>query len=128
MPASAIRCIRSATRVEWYEMILNVLASGEMAFAARKLVGNPGQLLHLRGRQQPAGDLASDHLHTRLALPVDAVLQSKGTEFILGDFAGKKRPGALAEGFNFSANHLIVLDFEILARARRNQVGRNQGG
>ena len=76
------------------------------------------QLLHLRCRQQSAGNLAAHHLHARLALAVDAVLQAERAEFVFGNFPRQEGVGLAAEGFDLLADQVVVLEFEF-ARERR---------
>jgi hypothetical protein len=71
-------------------------------------------LAGLLGGEKAAGDLAADHLDTGLALTVDAVLEAKGAEFVLGDLAGEELTGADAEGLNLFADGAIVLNLEVL--------------
>ena len=90
-------------------MILDVLAGGEVAASAAEFVGNAGQLTHLRGGEQPAGDFAAHHLHAGLALPVDTVFQAKWTEVSVGNLPGQVGHCLGAEGFDLFPNRLIVL-------------------
>ena len=65
------------------------------------------------GSQQAARDLAAHHLHARLPLPVDAVLEPERAELVLGDFAGEEGLGLLAEDFDLLADGAVVLVVEL---------------
>ena len=97
-----------------YEVILDVLAGGEVGFAAGEIFGDAGELAYLGSGEKAAGDLAADHLDAGLALAVDAVFKAEGAEFVLGDLAGEELTGADAEGFNLFADGAIVLNLEVL--------------
>jgi hypothetical protein len=96
------------------EVILDVLAGGEVSSAAGEFVGDAGELADLRGGEKATGDLAADHLDTGLALAVDAVLEAEGTEFVLGDLAGEELTGAGTKGLNLFADGAIMLNLEVL--------------
>ncbi len=70
-----------------HKMILNVLTSSEVAFAARKLVGDAPHLAHLIGRQQPARNLGADHMDVRLALAIDAAAEALRPQFVVRHLA-----------------------------------------
>ena len=101
--------MRSGDLVERDEVILDVLAGGEVTASAAELVGNAGHLNHLAGGEQPAGDLAAHHLDAGLTLSVDAVLQAKWTEVGLGNLPSQEGHCLGAESFNFLPNRFIVL-------------------
>ena len=69
------------------EMILDVLARGEVAFAPAKLVGNAGQLIHLPRGQDASGHLGADHVNAGLSLRVNAAAKALRAEFVVGDCA-----------------------------------------
>jgi hypothetical protein len=96
-------------------MVLDVLAGGEVAPTAAELVGDPAQLRHLGGGQQAAGNLAADHLDSRLPLPVDTMLEAEGAKIVFRDFTGKECLGGSAEGFDLFANGPGMLRFERFA-------------
>ena len=95
--------------VERHEVILDILAGGEVAASAAELVGDARQLLDLRGGEQAAGNLAADHLDAGLPLSVDAVFQAEGTEVSLGNFPSQEGHCLGPEDLDFFANRLIVL-------------------
>ena len=95
--------------IERDEVILDVLAGGEVAAAAAELVGDARQLIHLGGGEQAAGDFAAHHLDAGLALSVDAVLQAEWTEVRVGNLPSQVGHCLGAEGFDFFANRFIVL-------------------
>ena len=74
-----------------------------------------GQLVHLGGGEQPAGNLAADHLDAGLALAVDAVFQAEGAEVFFGDFAGEEGGGFGAEGFDLLADEAVMYGLEVVA-------------
>ncbi len=94
---------------ERHEVILHVLARGDVAFAAGELVGDVAELLELARCGEAAGDLHAYHLHAGLALSVDAVFQAEGAEFVVGNIAGDECRSLLAEDLNLLPNGLIVL-------------------
>src|ERR1035441_5982272 len=100
-----------------HEVILHVLAGGDVAFAAGEPFADARQLFHLRGGEQAAGDLAAHHLDAGLTLPVDAVLEAERAEVVLRDFAGEEGVGFAAEGFDFFADQVVVLELEVVADA-----------
>jgi hypothetical protein len=97
-----------------HEVILNILPGGDVPLAAAEILGDHGQLLHLRRRQQSPGDLAPHHLHAGLPLPVDAVLQAEGTKLVFRDFADQEGLRPLPKGLDFLPNQTIVFLFELL--------------
>ncbi len=64
---SASLCSSGGTCRQRHEVILDILAGGEMSFAGAEFVGDRRQLIHLRGSQRAAGDFGADHVHARLA-------------------------------------------------------------
>src|SRR5258708_836605 len=62
-----------------HKMILNVLASGQVALAPRELIGDASHLAHLIGSQQPAGNLGPDHMDVRLALAIHTATEALWT-------------------------------------------------
>ncbi len=97
------------------EVILHILARGDVAAASAELFGDPAKLLHLADGREAAGDLAAHHLDPGLALPVDAMLQAEGAEFVFGDLPIQKCLGAMAEGFDLLANSVRVLNLKLFA-------------
>src|ERR1022692_1130429 len=95
--------------VERDEVILDVLAGGEVTASAAELVGHARQLNHLARGEQPAGDFAAHHLDAGLTLSVDAMLQAKWTEVRLGNLPGQEGQCLGAESLNFLPNRYIVL-------------------
>jgi hypothetical protein len=85
-----------------------------MATAAAELVGDPSQLLHLRGREQSAGDLAAHHLDAGLALSVNAVFEAEGAELIFGNLAIEVGAGSGTKGFDLVADYAIMFNFKLL--------------
>ena len=96
------------------EMILNILSGGEMPAPSAEFVGDAAQLFHLRNGQQPAGNLAANHLNAGLPLAVNAMLQAKWPELIFGDLPVEKSQRARAEDFDFFADQPVMLDFKLL--------------
>lgn len=94
------------------EVILHVLARGDMALPAGELVGDLAELLELARGSKAAGDLHAYHLDAGLALSVNAMFQAEGTEFVVGNFAGDERRCLLAEDLNFLPNGIIVLNLK----------------
>ncbi|SPE37158.1 hypothetical protein SBA3_260014 [Candidatus Sulfopaludibacter sp. SbA3] len=101
-----------------HEVILDVLPRGEVALAAAELVGDTAELLQLWRGQQSARDLAAHHLHARLALAVDAVLQTEGTELVFRNLSVQKLLRSLAKRLDFLADGKLVLPFEILTMGK----------
>ena len=100
------------------EMVLQVLARGEMTFACRIFVGNGGQSVQLGGREFAAGDLGADHLNAGLALSIAAEAQPQGTELVVGKAAGQKLVDSAAKTFDFAANGIVVLVLEVGASVK----------
>jgi len=92
-----------------HEVILHVLAGGDVAFPASVEVGDLGEVPHLIGGEQAAGNLGANHMHRFLALAVDAAAQAEGAELVGGEFAGGEGVSLGAEQFDVRANGLIVL-------------------
>ena len=95
--------------VERDEVILHILPGGEVAAPSAEFVGNAGQLNHLIGGEQPAGDLTAHHLNAGLPLSVDAVFQAKWTEVSLGNFPSQEGHCLGPEDLDFFPNRFIVL-------------------
>ena len=77
---------------------LDVLARGDVALVERHvLLDHVGELLHLLGRDPAEGQLHADHLHLRLALAVDALLEPELDELVLGQLAGEELRGLRLE-------------------------------
>jgi hypothetical protein len=93
-------------------VILDVLAGGDVGFAAAELVGDPGKTVELGRGQQTAGDFASHHLDASLALAVYAVFQSEGPELVFRDLAGEEGECLVAEDFDLFPNCPIMLFFK----------------
>jgi hypothetical protein len=62
------------------EVILDVLAGGEVAASAAEFVGDTRKLTHLLRSEQTARDFTTYHLDTGLTLAVDSVLQAEWAE------------------------------------------------
>ena len=88
------------------EVILDVLAGGEVALAAAELVGDAGELVDLAGGEQSAGYFASHHLDAGLSLAVNAVFEAEGAESVFRDLAGEEGLGPVTEGFDLFADGL----------------------
>ena len=99
---------------ERHEVVLNVLAGGEVAFAAAELFGDFRELVGLCGSQQAAGDFAADHLDARLALAVDAVFQAERAEIVLGDFAREEGRLPFSGTFRSLRERSDHVDFQAL--------------
>ncbi len=103
-----------ATSRQRNEMILDVLASGEVSFAAAELVGDGGQLIHLRRGHRSARDLGADHVHAGLPLAVYAAAQALGAELVVGEPAGHVLLGVGTEQLDVGSNRGVVLRFGLV--------------
>jgi hypothetical protein len=88
---------------------LHILPGGEVAAPSAEFVGNTGQLNHLIGGKQPAGNFAAHHLNAGLSLAVDAVFQAKWTKVSLGNFPSQEGQCLGPKDFNFFPDRFIVL-------------------
>jgi hypothetical protein len=89
-------------------VILHVLPGGEVAFAARALVGDGSHLPHLARGKQAARDLGADHLDAFLALAIDPAAKPERPEFVGGQLACEEVLGLRPEQFDVFANGPIV--------------------
>ena len=71
-----------------HEMQLNVLPGRDVADSRGIGFGQFGHTSHLVGRHPAKGNFDAHHLHVRLPLAVDAVLQPERFEQVSGDVAG----------------------------------------
>ena len=72
-------------------MHLDVLARRDVALVERHvLLDHLGERLHLLGRDPAEGELHADHLHVRLALAVNALLQAELDELVLLGLTGEE--------------------------------------
>ncbi len=92
-------------------MILDVLARGQVPFATAELVGDPGQLIHLRGGHRAARDLGADHVDAGLPLRVDTAAESLRAELVVVDLAGHPLFRVRTEQFDVGSNGCVVLGF-----------------
>lgn len=68
------------------------------------------------GQHEPAARNLYPHpLHARLALSVNAMLQPKGAEFVLWNFASYETGGIVAEDFDLLDYGSIMLSFQRFA-------------
>ncbi len=110
------------------EMILHVLARGEVALATSKLVGYAGKLIHLLRRQQAARNLCPDHVDAGLALRIHTPAEPLRAELVVVDLARYPLLGVGAEQLDVGPNGGVVLSFggggeiEIVYRFRSRHV------
>ena len=116
-PVQQVRYARQRNK-----MILNVLAGGEVSLAAAELVGDGGQLIHLRRGHRSARDLGADHVHAGLPLAVYATAQALRTELVVGQLASRELLGVGTEELDIGSNCGVVLRFRLVLEVRR---GRN---
>jgi hypothetical protein len=83
------------------EVVLQILAGGQMAAAAGEFVGNGGEGLHLECCDHSGGKLGAYHLDAGLALAVDAMAQAETAEFVFGYSSTEIFVRALAETLDF---------------------------
>ena len=95
------------------EVVLHVLARGQVAFAGCVAVGNERELVELIGGERAAGDLGPDHLHAGLALAVDAAAQPERPKVVVGDLAGEELVGLFAEELDVLAHDGVILGFRM---------------
>jgi hypothetical protein len=77
---------------------LDVLARGDVALVeGRVLLHHVGEGLHLLRRDAAEGKLHADHLHVRLALSVDALLQPEADELVLWGITREELGGLVVE-------------------------------
>ena len=86
--------------LECHEVELNILPRRHMTDPRRIGLRHIGNRTHLLGVQASEGDLDPDHLHTGLALTIDAVLEAEGAEYIGRNFGIQDFGGFLLEGFD----------------------------
>ncbi len=86
---------------------LHVLTGTEMHVALVVLTGNQGQLAHLSGRNQAVGD--GNAQHRRVALYIQAVLQTQRQEFALAQLASEKAAGLIAELLYAVLDDLLII-------------------
>ena len=85
-PASLIRRMNLRRVGQRHVMDLDVLARRDVALAQRRpLLDRLGEGLQLLGGDAAQRQLDADHLHVRLALAVDALLEAEADELVLGD-------------------------------------------
>jgi hypothetical protein len=96
-----------------HEVVLDILARGEVPAATPEFIGYAAQLLRLGRGQQAAGDLASHHLDAGLPLAVNAVFQPEGAKLIFCNLASEVCLGSFAEGFDLLANYAIMFNFKL---------------
>ncbi len=65
-------------------MVLDVLPGGEMALASAESIRDLRHLAHLFRSQQSARNFGANHLHSLLALAIDAAAEPKGAELVVG--------------------------------------------
>jgi len=95
--------------VERDEVILDVLAGGEVSAAAAEFVGNPCESVGLGSGEESAGDLAAHHLDAGLSLAVDPVFQPVGAEILVGNLPCQVGQCLGPEGLDLFPNRCIVL-------------------
>ena len=71
-----------------HEVQLNILPGRHVADARGVSLGEFGHAAHLVGRHPAKGNFDAHHLHVRLPLPIDAVLQPERLEQIQRDVTG----------------------------------------
>jgi len=77
---------------------LDVLPRGDVAFVERReLLDHVGERVHLVRRDPAHRQLDPDHLDVGLALAVDALLEAKAYELVLGCVAGEELLGLVVE-------------------------------
>src|SRR6185436_11269531 len=86
-----------------HEVELHVLARRDVALAAGEPLGDVGERLELRGRDDAAGELGADHHQAVLALAVDAVQEAERAPVVGGQLAALERLEALDEQVDVGA-------------------------
>src|SRR5439155_3470584 len=89
---------------------LQVLARAEVAVAAIVLTGDVCEFSQLPGRKQSVRN--GDAQHRRVTLDIEAVPQAQRAKLILGELAGEKAPGLVAELGDALVDELLV-DFVV---------------
>ena len=92
--------------LQWNKVELNVLPSGDVADAGGIGVGQFGEAAELVRRQAAEWNFDSHHLHVRLPLSIDAVLQPERLEQVHGGFPVLYPFHFIFKGFNFLLNFL----------------------
>jgi hypothetical protein len=105
-------------------MDLDVLPGGDVALVqGSELLDRVGERLHLLGADAAEGELHADHLHVRLALAVDALLEAEADELLLGLLAAEEAGGLGVEVVELplqDRDHVpgdVVVDLRVLERA-----------
>jgi hypothetical protein len=91
------------------EVILYILAGGEVPLASAEIVCHASQLAHLLRGQPSTRHLRPHHLDTGLPLAVDAAPQPEGPELIVRQLPSEKRIGLRPEQLDILPNCSIVL-------------------
>jgi hypothetical protein len=100
---------------EGNEVVLDVLAGGEVAASTAEFIGDARQLTHLLCGQQPTGDFAAHHLDARLSLAVNAVLEAEGSELGVSNLPCEDGHCLCPEGFDFLSDCFNMLILKLLA-------------
>ena len=80
---------------------LDVLARRDVALAQRDVaLDGVGEGLELLGVDPAEGQLDADHLALGLALPVDALLEAKADELVLGRLAARNLADSVSKSSN----------------------------
>jgi hypothetical protein len=103
---------------------LDVLARGDVALVqGRVLLDHRGERVHLVRGDAAHRQLRADHLHVRLALAVDALLEAEADELLLGLLAAQEGGRLVVEVVELpleDRDHVpgdVVVDLRILERA-----------
>src|SRR5215472_12149941 len=100
------------------EVVLDVLARGEVGSSAAELVGNAGKLAGLARGDHAARDLRPHHVNIRLPLAVNAAPEPDSAKLIVGQLASK-------EGFGLGPKQLDVVPYGGIVLALRGGLHTN---